>query len=195
VPVPRWGQAAFVAAVAALLAATLWRLADPGHEAPARAAWWIAATALGLWLVRFDLAPRHWNAKGWPGHTARSLSVGYAWLLAAAALQLTPAAAAGTHAMLLGFVFAMVFGHAPIMLPALARLRPVFTPWALAPVVLMTVSVALRVAGVWSGEVAWLRAAGVGHVAAIAWFAVVMGRAVQRGRSAGTARPAGRPQR
>jgi hypothetical protein len=184
----RVARAGFVGAVAFVIAATLWRLADPAHDAASRAVWWAGAAALGVWLLRVDIAPRHWNAPGWRGHTARCLSLGYAWLLVACALQFTGAAVAATHALLLGFVFSMVFGHAPIMLPALAHLQPAFTRWAQLPLVLMGASVALRIAGQGAGQAGWLRAAGIGHAAAIVLFALVMAGAVLRGRAAAAAR-------
>ena len=49
--------------------------------------------------------------------------VGYVWLALAAVLGLLGQTVAW-HTLWLGFVMAMVFGHAPIMLPALAGWRP-----------------------------------------------------------------------
>ena len=84
------------------------------------------------------------------------------------------------HAVLLGFVFAMVFGHAPIILPALARVRPLYSAWARVPIWILSASLVVRGAGLASGSGGALALAGAGHAAAIAWFAAVMLIAVGR---------------
>lgn len=185
------------AAVLAAMAALAGLAAGPGWL-PA-ALWWSACAGLAVWLLRHDLAPRLWRRDGWVGHTGRCLTIGYGWLLVGAALGglglLRPggAAAVAPHAVLLGFVFAMVFGHAPIMLPALARLRPAYTRWARAPLWLMSASLLLRIAGAESGSAAVLAAAGAGHALAILWFAAVMARAVRRSAQPGRPSTRGRP--
>ncbi|HEV8105930.1 MAG TPA: hypothetical protein VGP97_00305, partial [Burkholderiales bacterium] len=46
-----------------------------------------------------------------------------------------------------GFVFSMVFGHAPIILPAVLRTRFPYHPVLFVPLALLHASLALRVAG------------------------------------------------
>jgi hypothetical protein len=176
----------FVGLVGAGAAAVLAAMAGgPGWLAGAL--WWSACAALAAWLLRHDLAPRLARRAGWVGHTGTCLSVGYGWLLIGAALGglglLRPdgVATVAPHAVLLGFVFAMVFGHAPIMLPALARLRPAYTRWARAPLWLLSASLLLRMGGAEAGSAPALAAAGAAHALAILWFAVLMGLAVRRG--------------
>ncbi|HSV70511.1 MAG TPA: hypothetical protein VLI72_10380 [Methylibium sp.] len=184
----------FLGLVAAGAAAVLAALARPLGlpDAPAwlpAALWWPACAGLAIWLLRHDLAPRLWRRDGWVGHTGSCLTIGYGWLLVGAVLGglglLRPggAAAMAHHAVLLGFVFAMVFGHAPIMLPALARLRPTYTRWARAPVWLLSASLLLRIGAAETGAAGALGAAGAVHALAILWFAAVMLRAVRRGRA------------
>ena len=183
---------AFLGAVATALAAVLSGcLAAAGvwGAGPLPALlWWIACAALAAWLARWDLAPRQWRRPGWAGHTAVCLTVGYGWLLAAAVLGLAAlrqgggVGAGALHAVLLGFVFAMVFGHAPIVLPALARTRPVYSGWLRAPIWLLAASLVLRLAGAEAGSARALAWAGIGHAAAIGLFAVLMARAAWRGR-------------
>ncbi|MCR6665238.1 MAG: hypothetical protein NVV69_04320 [Methyloversatilis sp.] len=147
---------------------------------------WSGCALLAVWLLRWDIAPRAWSAAGWPGHTAQCLTVGYLWLLVGALLGLYgelrvdagPLAATGLHAVLLGFVFAMVFGHAPIILPALLRLRPAYTGLARLPLWLLAASLALRIVAVGVGRHDALMLAGAGHALAILLFAAVMLRAV-----------------
>lgn len=170
VNLPDWAKHLFLAIWAAIAAAVVTNLP---------ALWWSAIGVLALWLVRFDVATRLWKAPGWAGHTAICLTVGYAWLVVAtvlAALNLTVA----WHAVWLGFVMAMVFGHAPIMLPALAGWRPVPTRWALMPLGIMGVSLLGRIAaqtGLFPHVLPW---AGAGHVLAIASFGAIMATAVRR---------------
>jgi Ca2+/Na+ antiporter len=51
------------------------------------------------------------------------------------------------HAVFLGFVFAMVFGHAPIILPAVVRLAVPFRRFFYVPLILLHFALLLRVVG------------------------------------------------
>ena len=189
---PRGARVGFVVMVGAALTAVLLGLADAlagtGGRAIATAMWWVACAALTVWLLRWDFAPRQWAAVQWPGHTAQCLSVGYGWLGIAALLGLAGLAGAPTatqaagHALWLGFVFAMVFGHAPIILPALARLRPAYVSWARGAIVVLSASLVLRIVGLMAGHASALSWAGAGHAVAIGWFALAMFAGVWTGR-------------
>ncbi|AOF81144.1 putative membrane protein [Methyloversatilis sp. RAC08] len=180
---PRVARVLFGLAVAMVLLAVV---LSPLRAGPAALLLWLACALLALWLLRWDMAPRKWAAPGWPGHVAQCLTVGYVWLLVGALLglygALSPGAlpAAGLHAVLLGFVLAMVFGHAPIMLPALLRLRPVYSAWARVPLWLLAASLLLRLGASSAGDLPALALAGVGHAVAIVLFGVVMVAAVRR---------------
>ncbi|MBP6541316.1 MAG: hypothetical protein KA265_01900, partial [Piscinibacter sp.] len=171
-------------AVLALQATALVVLAVPWHDHPlAAGAWWASMALLALWLLRFDLACRAGiNRAGWALHTARCLRLGYAWLALAGgwgvanALRGMPLDAPGPlHMLLLGFVFAMVFGHAPIVLPALLR-RAIAAPSGitLAPVLVMSAGVALRGLGDALGAAPLRAGAGALQALAILAFAAVM---------------------
>ena len=73
-------------------------------------------------------------------------TLGYVWLLAAGLLGslgrwlFMAAAGPAWHALLLGFVFSMVFGHAPIILPALTGVRPRYAAWLRWPTWLLSAS-------------------------------------------------------
>jgi hypothetical protein len=192
VRLPAWARHAFLAlvlaAAAALVLAGAAGSALPDSAGPAAALlWWLTCAGLAAWLLRWDIAPRQWRRGGWLGHTGQCLTIGYVWLLAGAALALggltgllraDGAAALAHHAVLLGFVFAMVFGHAPIILPALARVRPVYTPWARWPIWVLTASLLLRMAAAEAGQsTAW---AGALHALAIGGFVLAMATAVLR---------------
>lgn len=178
VKLPGWAAQAFLLVWAGEVAAVLGALLWPGL---AQSLWWITMVLLAAWLLRWDVATRQWRAKGWAGHTAICLLVGYVWLAVACVLGLAGLAVAW-HALWLGFVMAMVFGHAPIMLPALAGWRPEPTRWALLPLGVLGASLALRVGASASDWSTGLAAAGAGHALAFVLFGAVMVRAVRRGR-------------
>lgn len=136
----------------------------------------LGAGALGLaaWLFRFDVARRTVRQRGSVGYIAVALLLGYLWLAVGGALALAlgnplagPRYDALLHALLVGFVFSMVFGHALIVVPALLEVRIEFRPRFYAHLLLLHVSVALRLlgdAGGWSGPRhagAWLNAAAI----------------------------------
>lgn len=178
VKLPDWASKAFLLVWAGSVAAVLLAFWQP---AVAVLLWWITMALLAAWLLRWDVATRQWRARGWAGHTAICLVVGYVWLAVAAVLGLLGQTIAW-HALWLGFVMAMVFGHAPIMLPALAGWRPEPTRWALLPLGVLGVSLGLRVGASVTGWADVLALAGAGHALAFVLFGAVMVRAVRRGR-------------
>lgn len=180
---PRLAQHLFVMIVALALVAVSLALARAFGTSDAMGsdeAWWSACAVLALWLLRWDIAPRQWRKPGWLGHTAQCLTVGYLWLLAGALLGLAGpwwpggVTTLARHAVLLGFVFAMVFGHAPIILPALARVRPLYSAWARVPLWILSASLLMRGGALAAGSGDALAAAGAGHAVAIVWFAATM---------------------
>ena len=129
---------------------------------------------LALWLIAFDLARVTIRQQRLPRYVAACLLAGYFWLATGGALI---AAATGydaaLHSIFVGFVFSMVFGHAPVILPAVLRVRFPYSPALYAPLALLHASLALRVAGSFIPEGSWLLRAGAwGNAAAIALFVV-----------------------
>ena len=93
--------------------------------------------ALAGWLLKQDIARRTVHQKGLTRFIAVCLLSGYVWLGIGALILLSSggivrrtaaAYGAGLHAILLGFVFAMVFGHAPIIFPAILGVRLPYHP-------------------------------------------------------------------
>ncbi len=84
-----------------------------------------------LWMLRFDIA--WFNARRREGvHRFMGVSllgayvwllVGGLWLLLAGLPPAGPGYDGPLHAVLVGFTFAMVFGHAPVIFPAVLRLK------------------------------------------------------------------------
>lgn len=110
--------------------------------------------ALAAWLARFDLARRTIRQPGLPRFMATCLLVGYGWLALAGALMLafSPLESglrydAALHSFFLGFVFSMIFGHAPVIFPAVLVLQPVFTRRFYAHVALLHAGLVIRIGG------------------------------------------------
>jgi hypothetical protein len=145
--------------------------------------------ALSMWLMRQDVARRTVKGKGLPRFIAVCLLTGYVWLALSGLTILVSgglgygggAYDAALHALLLGFVFSMVFGHAPIILPAVLRVAVPYSPYFYLPLALLHVSLLLRLTGDWLALPQW-RAWG-GALNGIALLAFVLGTiaAVLRG--------------
>jgi hypothetical protein len=133
---------------------------------PFPAALGAALVLLALWLSVFDLARVTVRQSGLPRYVAVCLLAGYFWLAVGGALMaFSLAYDAALHAIFVGFVFSMVFGHAPVILPAVLRVRLPYSSWFYFPLILLHASLAVRVA--LSTEAgAW------GNAAAVALFIV-----------------------
>ena len=111
----------------------------------------VGELALALWLLRYDIARRTIRSSGLPRFIAVCLLSGYVWLGIGGVIGIWQGALyAGVHyeallhALLLGFVFSMIFGHAPIIIPALTNQTIRFTPVLYAPLLLLHGSLILR---------------------------------------------------
>lgn len=116
--------------------------------------------ATAIWLLRHDIARRTVRQGGQTRFFAVCMLLGYTWLgFAGFALLLhAPATTAfgydiALHAVLIGFVISMVFGHALIILPAVTQWRVVHTPLLYGPLTLLHVAMLLRAL---SGLADWL---------------------------------------
>ena len=124
------------------------------------------------------LVPGTVLARGLTRYIALCLLAGYAWLALGGALLASGAALddgralwdAALHAILLGFVFSMVFGHAPVILPAVLRVALPYSAILYAPLALLHVSLALRIAGDLGASASLRAAGGAGNALAIAVF-------------------------
>ena len=143
---------------------------------------------LALWLFAYDLARVTVRQRGLPRYIAVCLLSGYAWLAFGGALLAAAVAYdAALHAIFVGFVFSMVFGHAPVILPAVLRVKLPYHAALYVPLALLHASLVLRVfgsplAGAW------------GNAAAIALF-VATAAALVAFRPALDLRQSGPPRR
>jgi hypothetical protein len=126
----------------------------------------VVLVLLALWLFVYDLARVTVRQSGLPRYIAACLLSGYAWLaFGGALLALETAYDIALHAIFVGFVFSMVFGHAPVILPAVLRVKLPYHPVLYLPLVLLHASLLVR-AFVSTSVGAW------GNAAAIALFVV-----------------------
>lgn len=143
------------------------------------------------WQIRFDLARRTLRRPGLPRYAALGVLLGAAWLgvsgIGMATLGL-PAAGptydAVLHGVFVGFVLSMVLAHAPIILPAVARLDLPFDAALYAPLALLHATLVARIAGDAFGIPGLRIIGGVGNAVALAAFvgAVLVARARRAGR-------------
>jgi hypothetical protein len=122
----------------------------------------LAALGLGLWLLRFDIARRTIRKEGLTRFIAACLLPGYLWLMVGGLLWLIfgGSTSAGLnydamyHSLFLGFTLSMIFGHAPIILPALMGIPTPYSRLFYGHLALLHLSLVLRIAGdlfVWHG--------------------------------------------
>jgi hypothetical protein len=143
----------------------------------------VGVTMLGLtaWLLRFDIAWVTIRRPGLPSFVAVCLLAGYGWLgfagvvaVAAGAVTAGPTYDALLHAVLVGFGFSMVFGHAPIIFPAIVGVPIRYHPILYLPLALLHTSVAARIVGDLTGTPAMRMQAGLMNVVAIVLYAALL---------------------
>jgi hypothetical protein len=122
-------------------------------------AWGVRVMGLGelslaAWLLRYDIAGRRLKAGGQSRYMAVCLLSGYGWLalggmfsMAYGGLTAGPYYDATLHAVLLGFVFAMIFAHALIIFPAILQVSIVYTPRLYSHLLLLQLGLIIRIAG------------------------------------------------
>jgi len=109
---------------------------------------------LGLWLGSHDIARRTIRQTGLTRFIAICLLSGYVWLgisglfaMVFGGVLVGPQYDATLHAFFLGFVFAMIFAHAPIIFPAVLGAQMTFRQPFYAHVILLQATLILRIAG------------------------------------------------
>ncbi|MBZ0298320.1 MAG: hypothetical protein K8J31_01190 [Anaerolineae bacterium] len=140
----------------------------------------IGAILMSAWLLRYDIARRTIHQSGLPRYIAACLLLGYGWLgFGGAAAVWKGAIFAGPdyslvlHAFLLGFVFSMIFGHAPIILPALTGVQLRFAPMFYVHLALLHVTLAYRMYGNLAGDLAARQRGGLLNAITILLFLAV----------------------
>jgi len=142
---------------------------------------------LGVWLLVNDIARRTVRMTGVTRYTAICLLSGYVWLLICGLSLLgKPGELAGLsydatlHALYLGFVITMIFGHAPIIVPALTGLEVKYGGHFFVPMILLHASLLLRTAGDHAQWMDGRRWGGLLNEVALVLFLIIMVRAIRR---------------
>ena len=154
--------------------------------------------ALAAWLLVFDIARHTAGQHGLTRFIGVCLLTGYVWLGAGALAGLaggfspaSPLHDTAMHAVALGFVFAMVFGHAAIIFPAVLKVKIPYHPFFYVPLALLHLSLALRVFGGLTDSLALRQWGALANAATLAVFIATMIASVIRG-SRQTTRRGGR---
>ena len=161
----------------------------------ARSRWGLQTFGIGLlaltaWLLKNDVARRTVRNRGLTRFIAVCLLSGYVWLAVGGGIILasgglgpgTASSDAALHALGLGFVFSMVFGHAPIIVPAVLRVNVPYHPTFYGPLALLHASLVARLAGDALGQFSWTRVGGLLNALALAAFIVSTVSAAVRGK-------------
>lgn len=179
-------RAAFLAGLAIFTAGVL--LSAWEYAAGVRLAG-LGMLALAAWLLAFDIARRTVRKPGLTRFIASSLLAGYVWLAVSGLLGLRFGGVtaglhydAWLHSLFLGFVFSMIFAHAPIILPAVTGLPLAFSRSFYAPLALLQVSLLLRVAGDLFLQPAMRQWGGLLNEVAVLLYLAMLPLALRRGR-------------
>ena len=153
--------------------------------------------ALAAWGSVHDVARRTVKIPGVTRFMAVCLLAGYVWLFIGGVVWMFAGNLgasvsiydAALHTVFLGFVMSMIFGHAPVIVPAVLRVRLPFRPWFYLHVGLLHASLLLRViGGDGLGSVLCWRVGGVGTELAVLGFlaasVIAVRQASRKGRSA-----------
>jgi hypothetical protein len=184
---PIFVRVVFHASVAIVSAGLAWSLVDFPFGVRISGA---GLFAVALWLLRYDLSWHSARQRGLPRYMALCLIAGYFWLAAGGLLWLGnaeyfsagPRYDAMLHAIFLGFVFSMIFAHAPIIFPTITGMALPYRNIFYLHAALLHLSVLLRVAGDFSLLLPLQRWGGLLNGLAILLFLANNVRAVRAGR-------------
>ena len=183
----------FVVAAGVFLAGVL--LSVWAYDAGVRLAG-LGLALLAAWLLRYDLARRNVRLSGLTRFIAVCLFGGYVWLAVGGLLWLVyggvmagPIYDAVLHAIFLGFVFAMIFGHAPLIFPSVLARPMAYLPAFYGPLIVLHASLILRIAGDLLDVAPLRRWGGLLNGVALLLFLAFTGVALARGRTTADRRP------
>lgn len=159
-----------------------------GEDTPGRL-FGLGLLGLAIWLLRYDIARKTVRQSGLTRFVAVCLLSGYAWLAVGGVLGLGGAYGAAQvcwrdaalHAVFLGFVFSMVIGHAPIIFPAVMKVKIPYHPVFYLPLAALHASLLARVVGDLAGQWALRQGAGLANALALLLFILTIIASVVRG--------------
>lgn len=134
---------------------------------------------LAYWLMEFDIVKINMKKSGFFRYTGITLFSGYLWLMISGVLMLLPIQTfyhydAVLHSFFIGFVFSMLFAHAPIIFPALLKktVKP-FHPIFYLPVFLTHALLLLRLYADYASEFSLRKWVGLLQVAVFLLFFLI----------------------
>ena len=150
--------------------------------------------ALAFWLLRYDIARHTLRQSGLARFIAACLLSGYIWLAFGALLGLSGGFSPGhalrdaaLHSIFLGFVFSMIFGHAPIIFPAVAKIRIPYHPAFYLPLAALHASLLMRVVGDLTNAASLRQFAGIANAITLLLFIITLLSSAVRGTRKKTA--------
>lgn len=114
----------------------------------------VGMISLMIWLIRYDIAWRSVRGTGLSRFIAICLLSGYIWLGISGAIALSIGGLplgltydAILHALFLGFVFSMIFGHAPVIFSEVLGIPVSYQPQFYGHLVFLHLTLIMRVVG------------------------------------------------
>ena len=154
---------------------------------------------MAAWLLRNDIARHTVKKTALPRYSAICLLSGYVWLVVGGLISLGfGGMVAGMrydaflHAIFLGFVFSMLFAHAPIIFPAILGGPALYSPFFYVFLILMQVSLVGRIVSDLTGLWQFRLWTGLLNAFSLSLFIITMMVLVVRGRKSGDP-PPGQP--
>jgi len=145
---------------------------------------------MALWMARYDLALRTVRQEGLTRFIAANLLAGFFWLGAGGLAWLWFGGDLTTfhydimlHTVFLGFVFSMIFAHAPVIFPSVVQRPLPYRRDFYLHTLLLHLSLALRLAGDLWGSYPAYRWGGLLNVLAVLVFVANTARAIASARS------------
>lgn len=158
-----------------------------GNAALGGRLWGVSLMVMAVWLFWRDIARKTIRVPGVTRYVAICLLSGYVWLFLSGGMNMGfPDTNGGFqydgvwHALYVGFVMTMIFGHAPIIIPALTGVLVNFRPVFYLPLVLLHVSLLMRMHGDMSDTLLMRKLGGMLNVVAIMVFLVVLLTSLQK---------------
>lgn len=146
--------------------------------------------SIAIWLGLFDVARRTISMGGVTRFIAACLASGYVWLGVAGGWWAIGGEITGSswwdgalHAVFVGFVFSMVFGHVHMVAPAVLGVQVPYRRWFVLHLVALHASLTLRIVGDLVADPALRRWGAIGNGMAIGMFLIATVVSIALGRS------------
>lgn len=146
--------------------------------------------AIAVWLIVYDIARRNLHHRDLTRFIAICLFSGYFWLAGGGILWVIyggvvagPIYDAILHSIFLGFVFTMIFGHAPLIFPSILRRPMAYLPLFYIHLGLLHITLLMRVVGDMINHVPLRQWSSVLNGVTLVLFLVITLFALSKGKS------------